>query len=642
LSTGGIAARAARSPARRSSRRVVGAVVAIAAVGQFAWAGVSLPDALRNAVTGGAIVAFAGLAGGSVVRWLAIPRLRPLDRVLFAVAMGIGVLGILVLGIAAAGLLHPAVVVAACAATAAAGAAYARPRRVIAPALRESARMFDGPDGLALLAAAVLVLGAICGASAIPVADWDSLMYHLRVPELFLERGRIFLPPDSEHVAQVGAVHMLYVLAAALGAPQAALVVSGLLALLLGLATFRAAARLAGPAAGRLAAAGLAGCTVVAFVAFTARTDATLALLVFLAHAAFVRAARGGHPRLLVAAGILAGIALGVKVHAAVYAAPLVLWATVLVAARRLPARHVALGAALAVGLAAPWLLKNALLLGDPFFPLLAGHQIPPWLAADERVRMVAGSVDPGLIGRAREPFSLSALVLRPAALSPESNARFYLWSPLLFGGVVAALVHRRSWAWVLPALGYLGLLIGYSPQTNLRYLIAALPALAVASATAVTALFARFGARRAWAVALTILALVPLARPLDVLRVRLQGGGYDDVHRIASAASRTVAPGGRILMLYDARGWAFDRPVIQDDLAVTWQLLERSGHAEECLAGLGFTHVLVNFGAAAFYRTRAGQSRAARDPSLPRFVDRCLELEAREGGLSLFRLRAP
>ena len=143
---------------------------------------------------------------------------------------------------------------------------------------------------------------------------------------------------------------------------------------------------------------------------------------------------------------MLAGLAVGVKVHAAVYLAPLVAWALVLAGTRKLSARHLAAGAALAAAVAAPWLLKNLLLLGDPAFPLLSGHRIPPWLAADERVRAIAASFDPTLVGRAREPFSVAALVLRPATLSPEPEARFYLWSPLLLAAPLAALGWRRSW----------------------------------------------------------------------------------------------------------------------------------------------------------------------------------------------------
>ena len=104
----------------------------------------------------------------------------------------------------------------------------------------------------------------------------------------------------------------------------------------------------------------------------------------------------------------------------------------------------------------------------------------------------------------------------------------------------------------------------------------------------------------------------------------------------MAGVASREVPPDGRILMLYDARGRPFDRPVMQDDLAVAWPLLKASGHADDCLAGLGFTHVHVNFGALAFYSARAEAPPEVADRSLARFVDRASRRWRRSAGWCL------
>jgi len=71
-----------------------------------------------------------------------------------------------------------------------------------------------------------------------PPLDWDSLMYHLRVPAQFLQKGRIYLPEDNLHTAFVQLVHMLYIPLLAFGSPAGAALVSTFFALGLGLAVF--------------------------------------------------------------------------------------------------------------------------------------------------------------------------------------------------------------------------------------------------------------------------------------------------------------------------------------------------------------------------------------------------------------------
>ena len=125
-----------------------------------------------------------------------------------------------------------------------------------------------------------MLLGALA-----PPTEWDSLMYHLRIPLWFLETGRIGVPEDSFHVALIGASHFatLPLLAAGVVVGPALVQV-----LLLGL-TLSAAAQLArGAGLSRggtwLAVAALAGCPALALVAMTARVDVALVLALLCAH----------------------------------------------------------------------------------------------------------------------------------------------------------------------------------------------------------------------------------------------------------------------------------------------------------------------------------------------------------------------
>ena len=485
-------------------------------------------------------------------------------------------------------------------------------------------------------------------AAVLPFEDWDTLMYHLRLPAQLLEAGRLFLPPDNPHVAHVGIVHTLYVLALAAGTPGAVVVVSAGLAALLGVAVLRAAsARSAGGVgAGRVAVGALAGSTVVVFVALTPRIDVTLALFLFLAHAAVLEAAeRPGHRgRLLAMAGLLAGLAVATKVHAGAYLLAVAAMAAWWAARGRLPLRPALVAAVLALLVAGPWLAKNAILVGDPVYPLLHGERLPAWLAADPAVAAVAGAVDRETIGRAREPISVLGLLTRPGALSPEPEARHYVWSPVLLLGLILVAVRRGTWPWAGPPAVYLALLLLVSTRTNLRYLVPALPALAVAVALAADDLLGRWPRWRRGALAVVFaVAVAPLAVPLLQVehRTRLGTRPRDPLHGAAAAANARLTAGDTVLMLYDARGWPFDVPVLQDNGAVAWPLLRASGHAARCLDGLPVSHVLVNFGAIGFYASR-GAPVPGLDGELASFVDGCLEPTAGAGSLVLFRVTRP
>jgi hypothetical protein len=91
--------------------------------------------------------------------------------------------------------------------------------------------------------------------------------------------------------------------------------------------------------------------------------------------------------------------------------------------------------------------------------------------------------------------------------------------------------------------------------------------------------------------------------------------------------------------MLYESRALPFDRHVLPDTRMLTWPLLYASGHADDCLAGLPVTHVLLNVTAIEFYQARVGELQYISDGSLQRFVQRCLDPVAERGGHVLFRL---
>ncbi len=165
---------------------------------------------------------------------------------------------------------------------------------------------------------------------AAPPVDWDSLMYHLPLPTLFLEEGRIFLPPDNLHVSFVGLLHMVYLPLLALGSTAGPALLNGSLAVLMGLTLFSLGSRFFSGETGSVSLGLIWGTTTLLLVAITPRTDVTLALFLILAHYAFLLALEDSTSDWWAVLGAaLVGFAAGIKFNGLAYGvglAPLALW----------------------------------------------------------------------------------------------------------------------------------------------------------------------------------------------------------------------------------------------------------------------------------------------------------------------------
>lgn len=376
----------------------------------------------------------------------------------------------------------------------------------------------------------LLLLGAA------PPVDWDTLMYHLPVPSQFLEKGRIFLPPDNLHTSFVGLLHMLYLPLLAAGSVAGPALLNGALAVLLALTLFSMGARFFNGETASLTMGAVWGTTTLLLVAITPRTDVSLALFLLLAHYAFLLALEEeGEVGWAYLGAFLVGLSAGVKFNGMAYGAglaPLALWVAwrsgaekgtgdgnrpepgVVVedspkkgdAAPGGPAAgegdgpgpggvaeqaRCATGAALlmvALGMVAvaPWLVKNWALLGAPFYPYFAHRLIEPWLQALYEAAPAVQAPDPALsqaLRGIRAPVSLWGVFFAPGGMTAEGEGAFYFTNRiLLLLPLGIFFLRRRNLAWlVTPPLLYLILILVPFPSTNLRYLIPAVPALTLA-----------------------------------------------------------------------------------------------------------------------------------------------------------------
>lgn len=619
-------------------------------------------------------VALAALLLGAGRLFLRRAGLEPesgTESLLYSVAVGAGLWSFLFLALGAAGLFSPAWIAGAVAA----GAWAVRDELSRLGALIRGVafEVRGGADGGWLTG---LAAGATAGAAVFlllhgsaPPGDWDSLMYHLEIPRRWLAEGRIFLPEDSLHAAYTGLIQLLYAPFLAAESPAAAALLNGIFALLLGLAVFEVGRRLLDAETGILSAGVLWATTGLLFVAATARLDTTLAFYLLLGHAAVVSAlvepARAR--RSLVLGALVLGLAVGVKYHTLAYGAclaPVGLWA-VWRGADGAPARVrlLALVAGVAAVAALPWMVKNQLLLGAPFYPFFAERVLPPWLADLYGSAAIPEAVDPrvfGALGAARRPFDLVDLFLAPGRLTVEPEAIHYNMNLLLLA-LPLGLLHLRNTAVVtlaVPALLYVGGIAVFRPVTNLRYLFPAIaPLTVVASFLAVATLrrFAGPGLRRGILCAVAAATLVPTVRSAvawtrrapvleqatgQVSRQEYLAAGFSFYAGLAGGVNRTVPPDGEVLLLWEARGYYLAPDHLQDNVLTNWALLVPYLEREEsCLEETDITHVLVSEAAVDFYVGRGADREVFAWERFRDFSRRCTEVADDGPGYTLYRI---
>ncbi|MFI5361435.1 MAG: hypothetical protein ACHQ49_05655 [Elusimicrobiota bacterium] len=201
-------------------------------------------------------------------------------------------------------------------------------------------------------------------ACLVPPHQYDSLVYHLALPQDYLRAGRLYAPEGIvyAHFPQNG--EMLFTLALGMGSDVLAQMYVWLAtALTIGwLLTFGRRITSAAPWAAVL----IATHTAVLLMASTTYVEPLVMLWMTGALLAFEASDEGRERGLLLLSAIFMGLALGTKYYAGLLAVLLVLRL-----AWRDRLKNAFLYAAVAGAVFAPWLIKNWIFVGNPVFPFL-------------------------------------------------------------------------------------------------------------------------------------------------------------------------------------------------------------------------------------------------------------------------------
>ena len=506
-----------------------------------------------------------------------------------AAALGLGLIGQAVFLLGWAGALRPAPLSALVLAAAALAAgqmprgAFARPR---------PGSWAGAAAGLLAFAASTIVLTALA-----PPVGWDVRAYHLALPELYLNAGRLIEVPWMIHSHWPHLMETLYSLPLAAGRDGAAALLNAGAAGLLVAGVYFIARSVAGPAAGWCAALLLAAQPALLREAGTAHADAYSSLCALSAAALLARWEREKKDGVLIAAGALAGLCAASKLTGLAALAAWTLW----LAWKTKTFRPSVLFASAGLAMVGPWLLRSWLATGDPAWPLFSGGA--------------------GFAAR----YLRSNRWDSPPAWLLTHDGPLYLLAPLLG---LFALSRRRPAASGVERLLFFAspfyLLLAFRHNEGWRFLMPVWAALALAAGRAASSAFEARGTRAAAALALVAAGAFPIAAatPNNELFAVLapRPSAVPDADRRAYWADRTLnglpsfyrdaravlPPGAKVLLWREVRGYGagFDYewgdPMNQN--IIDYRALPDPQALYSRLKALGITHVLDNRGSTLYH----------------------------------------
>ena len=589
---------------------------------------VALGQALAGLGVSGAVAALGIGVGLLLLRRL---DLVPIERAIWAAGIGMGAVSLAGLGLGAVGLLRPWLLwIVAIGGLAATGPLLWKTLRSVwcAPPWRPKGLLEVTLSGYC---AFTLMIGLVRALT--PPTAWDSLVYHLSGPKLYLTSGRLSHSIDLPYLGFPQLTEMLFTWSMGLAGERGAAAIHWFCGVLTVFALVTAGRRWSGEHSGWLAAAILLSARTIVMLLGWAYVDLALLLYATLAFLALMQFAEQGDRSWLTMSGVFAGLALSTKytamallpaLGAALVAFQARNWGSVIDSLRS-TARHSLIFCAVALLVWAPWLAKNLWLTGNPTYPFFFdGIHWDDWrswwydrpgtgLAYVAPSRLLTALWDATTWG-----------VEGGTGYSATIGPLFLALLPILF--LVWRRLDTRRQRWLRAAAAFCAVLYGFwlwgVARTALlhqtRLLFPAFGVLALMVSTAVEGLeeLPKEPLDLAWLIRATIVGVLALTsagvflstargRPLQILLgiesrddflARRLGWYYPTVEHI----NKELPPDSVVLFLWEPRTYHCTSTCHPDALLDRWlHTIHRHGHNSEAIArawrGDGVTHVLLH-----------------------------------------------
>ena len=433
--------------------------------------------------------------GSLVYRWLKLSGITRIEERIIAAGMGAGVVSLALLGLGAFGFWNITFLrelfftgLMACVVSGFLRARYSHPAAMntVAVPERQPWRIFQGAAVVLILLAVVMNILA----TTAPELSYDSLIYHLALPKLYLLHGRIIPTPQNMYSGIPFGIEMFYGLALALSNENLAALLHCSFGIATALAIWAFLRRCLSNSAGVLAVLLYYMCPLVLAGSWHSGIDIGVSFYLMLFLSAISLGLRAGEEnessRWHLAGGVFIGFAMGVKYTVLPVAAALVLaffWLR-LRSGRAVAIKETVSMSLIAGVLFAPWLVKNFFFYGNPLYPFLhqwLGRTAPAdWAGflGDARSRNLAqtfGSVA-GWNDFVILPWTLS---LGDRAVDDWLGAAFLIFTPWAFACRWGLFKREDSipMAWtVILLLTVVACLVWSLSSTIVRFLMIALP----------------------------------------------------------------------------------------------------------------------------------------------------------------------
>ena len=486
---------------------------------------------------------------------------------------------------------------------------------------------------------ALLILRALT-----PPHTADELIYHLPVPQQFVEAGRVFPSYDNSLGNVPFLIHMIYIVCLMAGSDIAAKLFSLFIAITTAISLYAFCNRYLSRRVGVISLFAFFAAGMIVEVAVSARIDVSLAGMLFACTFAMINYLTTRVRAWLWLSAVLGGFSMSIKHTAALW----IFFVGVLYLIETIRSRESAvkilirgvLYTLIALAVASPWYIKNAVWFHNPIYPFVTGEvaefgengvryfnadderkldahfaaaqkEIPTVVAAQEQEIQKAASSR-----LERHPMRLWEFFLKPNTYLMAEPNHFPNYLFLIIPLVI--FLKPGKWIWYLLALSLAFVFSVTFTSWIARYLIPAYPALTVVAAYTLAALATRLESRHAigrripaWALAV---ALVPILtactqslqyfQSLDYLAGLISRQTFFvrlSFFRPINFINHELPPTARVLTIGALETYGLQRPHSADEswFATKWRRLLVHNDSLEAvnqqLKAQGFTHVFYN-----------------------------------------------
>ena len=474
----------------------------------------------------------------------------------------------------------------------------------------------------------------------------DELIYHLPVPQQFVQDGRVFPSYDNSLGNMPFLVHMIYAVFLLAGSDIAAKLFSLFLAIATAVLLYAFCCRFITRRAGVIALFAFFASGMIVELAVTARIDVSLAGMLFACTYAMINYLSTRSRTWLWLSAVFAGFSLGIKHTAALWIFLVgILYLVETIRSREAIPRVLQYGVLytfLALAVASPWYIKNAIWFHNPIYPFVTGelaefgpNGIRYFNAEDERkldahfeaarkaIPDVVAAQQQELTSAAntrveRHPMRLWEFFFRPDAYLMAEPYQFPNYLFLIIPLIV--FLKPGKWIWWLLILA-LGFVFSVTATAWIsRYLVPAYPALTIVAADTLYALSMRLRPRLAIAKRIPVYALALAFIPVitacvaslqyfpSVQYVTGIASRHDFLSRLAfykpiEFVNRELPSTARVLMIGDQMNYGLNRSYYADEswFVTKWRRLlvqnDSLDVVNEKLKQQGVTHIIYGPG---------------------------------------------